>query len=212
MKLTKVFIVDDHELVREGIRKILSRFPDIAIVGESNSAEELLGSDGMKDADLILLDIALPGRSGLEILTQLKGIRADARILFLSMFSEEQFAIRALKAGADGYISKKAAAQELVDAIHAISRGKKYVSPTVKERLVEEIQSPSHPHSMQTLSDRELSVLRLIAEGKGASEIARQLFLSVNTVMTYRRRLLKKLGLKTNADLVRYALENDIIL
>ena len=212
MKRIGVFMVDDHELIREGLRRTLSIFPDISITGEARSAEELLGKTIANDADIILLDIDLPGRSGFEALADVKVLYPEARVLFLSMFPEDQFAVRALKAGAHGYVTKKAVAQELVDAIRIVASGKKYVSPTVEQQLLREIGYDAGKSPMESLSDRELSVLRLIARGKSVGAIAVQLSLSVNTVTTYRRRLLKKLDMKTNAELVRFALENRIIM
>lgn len=212
MKRIGVFMVDDHELIREGLRRTLSLFPDISITGEARSAEELLGKAIANDADIILLDIDLPGRSGFEALADVKVLYPEARVLFLSMFPEDQFAVRALKAGAHGYVTKKAVAQELVDAIRIVASGKKYVSPTVEQQLLREIGYDPGKSPMESLSDRELSVLRLIARGKSVGAIAVQLSLSVNTVTTYRRRLLKKLDMKTNAELVRFALENRIIM
>ncbi len=212
MKKINVIMVDDHELILEGIRKTLSLFPEIVITGEARSAEELHGEAVDKSADIILLDIDLPGRSGFEALADVKTLFPRARVLFLSMFPEDQFAVRALKAGAHGYVTKKAVAQELVDAIRTIAAGKKYLSPGVEQQLLQEIGYNRERSPLETLSDRELSVLRLIAKGKSAGAIASQLSLSVNTVTTYRRRLLKKLDMKTNAELVRFALENRIII
>ncbi len=205
-------MVDDHELILEGIRKTLSLVQEMSIVGEARSAEQLLGGSVAKNADIILLDIDLPGRSGLEALVEVKAVFPQARILFLSMFPEDQFAVRALKAGAHGYVTKKAVAQELVDAIRTIAAGGKYVSPGVEQQLLREIGYNEGRGPLETLSDRELSVLRLIARGKSAGAIAAQLSLSVSTVTTYRSRLLKKLDMKTNAELVRFALENRIIM
>ncbi len=205
-------MVDDHELILEGIRKTLGLVLEISIVGEARSAEELLGGSAAKNADIILLDIDLPGRSGLDALVDVKAVFPQARVLFLSMFPEDQFAVRALKAGAHGYVTKKAVAQELVDAIRTIATGKKYVSPGVEQQLLREIGFNEGRNPVETLSDRELSVLRLIAKGKPAGAIASQLSLSVSTITTYRRRLLKKLDMKTNAELVRFALENKIII
>ncbi len=212
MKNIKVFILDDHELIRQGIRRTLGLFKEIMITGEAESAEELLGKNAAKDADIIVLDIDLPGRSGFEALADLKKAYPKARFLFLSMFPEEQFAIRALKSGAHGYVTKKAVTQQLVDAIRTIASGRKYASPSVEKQLVDEIGTPVDKQPLQSLSDRELSVLRLIARGRSVGEIANQLSLSVNTITTYRRRLLAKLGMRTNAELVRFALENKLIV
>ncbi len=211
MKKVKVFIVDDHELIRQGIRKTLSLFPEIDITGEAESVEMVMSGMAAKGADIILMDIDLPGRSGFEALPDVMSLYPRSRVLFLSMFPEEQFAVRSLKAGAHGYVTKKAVAQELVDAIRTVAAGKKYVSPTVEKQIVQDIGYLDDRQPIARLSDRELTVLRLIAGGKSAGHIAEQLSLSVNTITTYRRRLLKKLGMKTNAELVRFALENKVI-
>jgi len=208
---TRVMIVDDHEIIRMGLRKILGRFDDIEIVSEAENAEQLLQTIAATNVDVIILDIDLPGRSGLAVLSDLKTLNPVARILLLSMFPEDTYAVRALKAGASGYVSKKALTDELVTAIRRIAQGGTYVNAAVAEQLINEVRKPNYQEPHLGLSSREFEVLRLIASGKSVGTIAEQLSLSVHTVTTYRSRLMQKMDMKSNAELVRYALEKNII-
>ncbi len=208
---TRVILVDDHTLIIEGLRKILDRNREIVVVGEARSAEELLDLLRRQEAEIVILDIDLPGRSGLDVLPDVTVARPGVKVLMLSMYAEESFALRALQAGAMGYISKRAVTEDLVTAIQTIAGGETYVSSSMTRSLVDQMRQGGGAGPLPALSGREFEVLRLIASGRSVGEIAQQISLSVHTVTTYRARLLKKLGLKTNADLVRYALDNDLI-
>lgn len=210
-KRTRIFIVDDHELVRTGLKAVLKDQTAIKVVGEAGSYEGLLRSLRTGRADIVILDITLPDRNGLDALKNIKNQFPDMKVLILSMHPEERFAVRALRAGAAGYLNKQMAATELVKAIERIGKGGRYVSPELAEQLASEIghKVTSRPHKQ--LTDREFEIFRLVATGKTSSKIARELSLSVNTITTYRMRILKKMKMKNNADVVRYALEHNLI-
>ncbi len=208
----KVILVDDHMLVREGLRKVLRKAGGFEIIGEASSAEELFSKSRiMKAADILILDISLPGRSGLEILTDLRARFPDLKTLILSMHPESRFATRALRSGAWGYISKDNAARELVKALRSIGRGKRHISTEIAEQLVEESDRRKSlpPHAL--LSEREFQILRSLANGKRMVEIASAMSLSIFTVSTYRARILKKMKMKSNAEIIRYAIENRLV-
>lgn len=209
--MTKILLVDDHELVREGIKKVLKKEVGLEIVGEASNSTGLNELLGKHKPDLIILDISLPDRGGLEVLKDLKMLYPKLPVLMLSMHPEERFAIRAIRSGASGYVTKDMAAQELVKAIQKIMCGRKYVSANLAEHMAAELEAPSEKTPHEVLSDREFEVLRLIASGKKLSEIANQLSLSVNTVTTYRARILEKMNMRSNAELIRYALENHVV-
>lgn len=210
----KILIVDDHPILRKGLTEILhEHFPGITCYEASNSAETL--SIVRKETmDLILLDISLPGpgANGLEILKQLRAENIGGPVLILSVQPEEQYAIRVLKAGASGYLKKDSAPEELINAINLILSGKKYISQNVADKLAESLVSnPLNSPGYEKLSDRELQVLKYIASGKTVSQIAREISLTVNTISTYRARILEKLHLKNNAELTRYAMDNFLV-
>jgi len=207
--MVKVLLVDDHPVVRRGVREILSDEPDIDIVetADGNEAVRLIQAGSI---NLVVLDLDLPGKHGLDLLKEIKSKKPQLPILILSIYPEEQFAVRVLKAGAAGFISKDAAADELVKAIRKILSGKKYVSERVAEFLATHVgtDATSFPH--ERLSDREFQILCLLGAGKTVSEIAGELALSVPTVSTYRARVLEKLGMKTTAQLIQYAIVNQL--
>lgn len=207
----RVVICDDHAIVRKGVREILSETADIQVVGEAGSWQDLLALLTGSDVDLVLLDISMPDRNGLDILKQLKYERPALKVLMLSMYPEEQYAVRALKAGAAGYLTKESALDELVRAVRKVSEGGRYVSSMLSEKLITEFgtQREGLPH--ETLSDREFQVLCMIASGKDLGEMAHELSISVKTVSTYRSRILEKLKLKNNAELTSYALRHHIV-
>ena len=211
MSPTKVFIVDDHEVVREGLRTVLQKDPAMSVVGMSEDALDLVKKLKKVQPDVVILDISLPDKSGLDALKDLKQLYPKTRVLILSMHPEGRVAVRALRAGASGYLNKQTAAEELIKAIQTIKNGRKYVSPGLAEQLAEELDSKSSPQPHTDLSDREFEIMSLIASGEAASEIAKKLHLSVNTVSTYRTRILEKLRVKTTAELTRYALEHRLI-
>lgn len=207
----KILIVDDHPILRKGIIEILhENFPVLTCFEASNSAEamSLLRNETM---DLILLDISLPGINGLEILKQIRFENISTPILILSVQPEDQYAIRVLKAGASGYLKKDSAPEELINAVNILLRGKKYISLNVANKLAQSVSDPLDSPAYERLSDRELQVLKYIASGKTVSEIAREISLTVNTISTYRARILEKLHLKNNAELTRYALDNSLV-
>lgn len=206
--MMKFLIADDHAIVRKGLIQVLrEEFPDAGITEVANSAEVFLQLH-KQIWDVILLDISMPGKNGIEILKQARTNGIKAPILMISMHSEEQYAIRALKAGASGFLNKESATEELLIAVLKVLSGKKYISTSVAEKLAENL-GPKQGHEL--LSDREMQVLQLIASGKTPSEIAAEISLSVNTISTYRYRILEKLQLNNNSELTRYALDNKLV-
>ena len=204
--MINILITDDHPVVRRGIRQILEDDERIGLVHEAGDAKELFDRLNMLIYDVILLDISLPGRSGLDLIGQIKKTQPSAAILILSIHSEEMYAIKALKAGAAGYLTKTSAPEELISAIIKVSKGERYISVSLADSLAESLISDSKIPTYQLLSSRELEVLQLLAEGKKVIQIASELSLSPKTISTYRERLLEKLKLETTADLIRYAI------
>lgn len=208
----KILIADDHAIVRQGLKQTVADQPDMIVAGEAQNAEETLKLVREKAWDVIVLDITMPDRSGLDLLIELKHIRPEMPVLILSMHSEEQFAVRALKANASGYITKQSAPKELIKAIRKVHRGGKYVSPSLAETLAFELGGDDAGRARhEKLSDREYQVMRMIARGATPKEIAAELNLSEKTVGTYRMRILEKMSMKRNAELVRYALEHRLV-
>lgn len=209
--MINVLIADDHTVVRQGLKQILSSDPQLSVIGEAADGNEVLSALESLKVDALVLDITMPGRNGLDVLKEVKRRRPTLPVLVLSMHPEDQFAIRILRAGAAGYITKESAPEELVGALRKVCSGGKYVSPQLAERLAvfieDEITRPPH----EKLSDREFEVLRMLALGKTVSEVAEELLLSVKTVSTYRSRVLEKMKMTSNAELTRYALQNDLI-
>lgn len=209
--MIQVYIVDDHPLLREGLKHVLADHPDFLSPAEAESAEQLLEQVDDPKWDVIVLDIALPGRSGLEALLEIRKRRPQLPVLMLSVHSEEQYALRAIRAGASGYLSKNNAAGELVPAIRRILSGKKYISPSLADVLANAIETGKDRPPHETLSDREYHVMCRIAQGKTVSEIAVETSLSVKTISTYRSRALEKMDMQTNAELTRYAIRNGLV-
>ncbi len=207
----RILIADDHIIVRRGLRQILLEgFPD-AEIEEVPDAEELIKKTIQADWDVIISDLSMPGRSGLEALQQIKQIKPKIPVLILSIHPEEQYALRVLKAGAAGYLSKDLAPDELVNAVNRVLLGKKYITATIAEKLASVLDQDSDKQPHELLSDREFSVLKSLASGKSVSEIAESMFLSVTTVSTYRARIMAKMNMKTNADLTLYAIEHKLL-
>jgi len=209
--MIRVLIADDHVIVRKGLKQIVSETEDMTVAAEAGNGQEVLDAVRANEYDVVLLDISMPGVTGLEALKQLRTERPKLPVLILSIHPEEQYAIRVLKAGASGYLTKASAPDELVTAIRTLAAGRKYITPSIAERLAQTLMAPadgSLPH--EALSDREHEVLCLIGRGKTVGEIAKELFLSPKTVSTYRTRLLEKMGMKNNAELMRYALEHGL--
>ena len=207
----RVVICDDHAIVRKGVREILAETADIQVMGEAGNWQELLALLSANPVDLVLLDISMPDRNGLDILKQLKHDHPAMQVLMLSMYPEEQYAIRALRAGAAGYLTKESALDELVKAVRKVSEGGKYVSSVLSERLIANFGTPKSDTPHELLSDREFQVLCMIASGKSLAEMAAELSISVKTVSTYRTRILEKMELKNNAELTSYALKHQLV-
>ena len=209
--MIRALIADDHAVVRQGLKQILGDTPEMLVAGEATNGQEVLDKVRAEPWDVVVLDISMPDRSGLDILKQLRSERPKLPVLVLSMHSEDQYAMRVLKAGASGYLTKDSAPDELVKAIRKVVSGGTYVSSLLAEKLAFEIGTDSSRLPHETLSDREFQVLRLIAAGESVTEIAAELYLSPKTVSTYRTRLLTKMNLETNAELMHYAMQNHLI-
>ena len=209
--MTKILVVDDHAIVRQGLKQILADTPDLVVAGEASTGQEALEKVRTGQWDVVVLDISLPDRSGLTVLEQLKTQYPDLPVLVLSMHAEEQYAVRVMKAGAAGYLPKESAPDQLVSAIHKVARGGKYVSPTLMEKFVSDLGTDPKKPRHEILSAREFQVLCMIAGGKSLTEIAEDLGVSVKTISTHRTRMLKKMELKTNADLIHYAIRTGLV-
>lgn len=209
--MLRILIVDDHAVVRRGLLQLLAEgLQQELTLDESGNGQDALRKVELHNYDLMLLDISLPGRNGLEILKQIKAGRPQLPILILSMHPEEQYAVRALKAGASGYLTKQSAPEQLVTAIRQVASGKKYLSPAVAQQLAEAISDNTDKSPHERITDREYQVLVLISAGNTLTQIAEKLNLGVATVSTYRARLLEKMGLKSTAELIRYGLEHGL--
>ncbi|MCU1267855.1 MAG: response regulator with a DNA-binding domain [Acidobacteria bacterium] len=209
--MKKILIVDDHEVLREGVKRVFDKQPGPITFGEASTVQEALRLVREQDWDIVVLDISLGDRSGLEVLKELKQIRPQLPVLILTMHSGEQFARRALKAGASGFITKDSPRAELVKAVNKVMSGGRYISTAVAENFIFNIASDTGRTKHEALSDREFEVLRLIASGKTLSEIANTLSLSDSTISTYRGRILEKMGMKTNAELIHYAIQSKLV-
>ena len=209
--MIRVMLCDDHALIRRGIRDTLSDAADIEVVGEAGDYPELRTLLRNQTCDVLVLDINMPGRSGLDVLAVLKDEGATMKVLIVSMYPEDQYAIRALRAGAYGYVNKGGDPQQLVTAVRTVSQGRKFVTPEIAQMLVESLTTPEVAHAHEKLSDRELQTLVMIASGKRLSDIAGELTLSPKTVSVYRARVLEKLGLANNSELTVYAIRNGLV-
>lgn len=209
--MIKILIVDDHAIVRQGLKQILADIPDLVVAGGASNGQEALEMVRAGHWDVVVLDISLPGPNGLIVLRQLKSRYPRLPVLVLSMHAEEQYAVRALKAGAAGYLTKESAPEQLITAIRKVASGGKYVSPALMEKFVSEVGTTLKKPRHETLSDREFQVLCMIGAGKTLTEIAQDLRLSVKTVGTHRTRILKKMQLKNNAVLIHYALRTGLV-
>lgn len=209
--LIRIIIADDHSFLREGIKKTIQDEIDMKIVGEASNANEALSIIKETEPDVAIMDISMPGKSGLDVLKDLKTVKRKLKVLILSMHPEDRFAIRALKAGAAGYLTKESAPDELVKAIRTVLNGRKYVSKSLAEKLVDILSDDMDKLPHESLSDREYEVFIKIASGKKAVEIAAELSISVHTVNTYRARILEKLNMNSNVELTQYAMHNNLI-
>ena len=209
--MIRILVADDHAIVREGLKGIIAETIDLKVTAEAETGQEVFDRVGKDEFDVILLDISLPGRNGLDILKQLKNEIPETPVLILSVYPEEKYAVRAIKNGAAGYLSKAGAPDELVTAIRRVAMGRKYISASVAEELALEMESGSERLPHKKLSDREFEIMLRIAGGNTVSKIAQDTFLSVKTVSTYRSRILKKMNIKTNADMTLYAFKHGLI-
>lgn len=208
--MLRILIVDDHAIVREGLKRILGEYPDKVEIGEVGDGAGVMAEVHNGKWDLVLLDINLPHRDGLDVLKEIKREQPGLPVLVLSIYPEDQYALRVIKAGAAGYLTKESAPELLIEAIRRVAGGHNYISPALAEKLAGNLRDSAARMPHENLSDRELEVFRLIASGKTVGQIAAHLSLSVNTVSTYRARILEKTGLKTNAELMRYAVDHNL--
>jgi two-component system, NarL family, invasion response regulator UvrY len=209
--MIRVFVTDDHELMREGIKKVLKEEPDIRVTGEARTATQTISSLRLGIFDVIILDLTLPDRSGLDILKEVKSLGGEPAILILSMHPEERFAERALAAGADGYLTKEAVSRDLVNAIRTVAAGRKFISPRLAALLASRLGEVEHQAPHKLLSDREFEVFLRIAAGETVTMISEACSLSLSTVYTYRNRIFMKTGLRSDSDIVRYAMRMDLL-
>jgi DNA-binding NarL/FixJ family response regulator len=209
--MIKILIADDHPVVRKGLKEIIQATSDMTVSGEASDGQEVLEKVMKIDFDVVVLDIAMPGRSGLDILKELKSGKPELPVLILSIHPEEQYAVRVLRAGASGYLTKDSAPDELITAIRKVSRGKKYISASLAEKLAYDLEISAVKPFHETLSDREYEVMCLIASGKTVKEIAEELFLSGKTISTYRSRILEKMKMRSSAELTHYAIKLGLV-
>lgn len=209
--MIRILIADDHAMVRQGLRQILSAQADFQVIAEAANHGEVMQQIRRDPCDVLVLDIAMPGKNGIDTLKQVRVELPNLPVIILSMYSEDQYGVRALKAGAWGYLTKVAAADQLVDAIRQVVRGRKYITPELGQSLADSVQRNSDAPAHALLSDREFQTLRLIASGKTLTQIGQALALSPKTISVYRARLLDKLGMESNAELTRYAFQNKLV-
>jgi len=209
--MIKILIADDHAVVREGLKQIIAETPDMLVADEADNGQDVLNKVSERNYDVVLLDITMPGRSGLDVLKQLKTKKPKLPVLMLSVHPEEQYAVRTLKAGAAGYLTKGSATDELISAIRKISQGKKYISSSLAEKLAFDLDVDHEKPRHEILSDREYQVMSLIASGKTVKDIADELSLSVQTISTYRSRILEKMKMKNNAEIIYYAVKQGLV-
>lgn len=208
--MIRILIADDHTVVREGLKHIISETPDMTIADEAVDGHEALNKALRNHYDVLVLDITMPGINGLDVLKRVKGQKPQTPVLVLSMHPEEQYAVRVLKAGAAGYLTKESASEELVDAIRTAAAGRKYITPSLGEKLAYSLGIDAEKLPHEILSDREYQVMCMIASGKAVAEIAENLYLSTNTIRTYRSRILEKMKMKSNAEIISYALQHKL--
>jgi DNA-binding NarL/FixJ family response regulator len=209
--MIKVLIADDHAVVRRGLRQILTEEPDMLVAAEAGSAQEVRDLVRQQRFDVIVLDINMPGGSGMDLLSELRRDRPETRVLVLTVYPEDQYAVRAIKAGAAGFLTKESAPEKLIEAVRKLAAGGRYVSPELAEALASILAGEAKGPPHERLSDREFEVFKALASGKTVSQIALDLALSVKTVSTHRTRILKKMDMRTNAELTHYAVKSHLI-
>ena len=207
----KILIADDHAIFREGLKQVIASTVDLSVTDEATNSQEALNKVHDNDYDIVILDISMPGRSGLDCLVEIKKMKPNLPVLVLSMHPEEQYALRAYKSGASGYLTKGGPTEELLEALHKIALGKKYVSSALADKLISDLGKPHGTDVQSSLSNREYQVLCLLASGKPVGKIADELALSVKTISTYRGHILRKLNMNNNAELTRFAIENQLV-
>ena len=208
--MIKILIADDHPIVRKGIKQLIEETPDLIVVDEAKDGREVLEKIQKQPIDVLLLDISLPVISGFEIINEINKKHPRYKILVLSMHPEEQYAVRVLKAGAAGYLTKESAPDELIKALRKVARGGKYITASLAEKLAFDIEKDTDQPPHELLSAREYQVMLLLGKGKTVGQIGKELFLSVKTISTYRSRILEKMGMKSNAEIIRYVIENNL--
>ena len=206
----KVLVADDHEIVRQGLKTIISEHSDLSIAGEAENGNQVLKIVKKTKVDVVLLDFDMPEKNGLDTLVELKALYPKLPVMILSIFPEDHYGTRFLKAGASGYLQKSSATNQLIDAIRKVFNGGKYISSALTDKLVTGLNKDKEQFLHESLTDREFQVFRLLATGKKLKEMADELCLSINTISTYRSRILQKMDLKSNADVIRYAIENGL--
>jgi len=209
--MIKILVVDDHALVRDGLKRLLVDTPDMVVADEASNGEEVINKVGNNDYDLVLLDISLPGRDGLDVLKQLKCTNPKIPILILSMYPEEHYAVRSLRAGASGYLTKQSSSDELIGAIRKVAQGRRYITPSLAEKLAFDLGVDVRKLPHERLSDREYQVMCMIGSGQTVKEIAETLSLSIRTISTHRAHILNKMEMKNNAQLTYYAIKNALV-
>ena len=209
--MIKIIIADDHPIVRAGMKQIISEASDLKVADEASDGHKLLSKTREENFDVVILDITMPHMDGLDVLKQLKIEKPKLPVIVLSMHPEDQYALRVLKAGASGYVTKASAPDELINAIRKVCRGGKYISPAIAEKLAFQLEANFTEMPHEALSDREYQVLCMLASGKTVTEMADELALSVKTISTYRARILEKMDMKNNAELIHYAIQNELV-
>lgn len=209
--MARILVADDHPLLRNGLKQILNAEPDLEFAGEAEDSDQVLEQIERASWDAVVLDLSMPGRGGLDVLRDIRRLRPNLPVLVLSMHAEDQFAVRVIKAGANGYVSKMNGAAEVVVALRKVLTGKKYVSATLAETLASALDRDGERPAHESLSDREFQVMCKIASGKTVSQIAAEVALSVKTISTYRSRVLEKMNMRSNAELTRYAIQQGLV-
>ncbi len=207
----RILLADDHAMFREGVKQLLTNATEFEVVEEANDAAQVIQKVQQTKCDVVILDISMPGRDGIDVLKQIKHINPQLHVLILSMYPEDQYAFRAIKAGASGYLTKNKASSELIEAIRKVALGRKYISAEVAEQLAMDLERDADKPLHQKLSDREYQVMSMIASGKTVGQIAGELAISISSVSTLRTRILKKFGMKTNAEITHYAIKHNLV-
>jgi two-component system, NarL family, invasion response regulator UvrY len=208
---TRILLADDHAMFRDGVKQLLNNTPEFVVVEEASDAAQVIQKIQQTKCDVLILDISMPGRDGIDVLKQIRQINPRLFVLVLSMYPEDQYAFRAIKAGASGYLTKNKASSELIEAIQKVASGRKYISPDVAEQLAVDLGRDKDQPLHQNLSDREYQVMKMIASGKTVGQIAEELAISISSVSTLRTRTLKKMRMKTNAEMTHYAIKHNLV-